>query len=89
MDLLRLPSIRARIMSSEAFRVESVVADLTRLRILMLMNKICTPWAEVVVEEWTGPFLAMRLEMPRMKVTIAVHAVFCDDFRYLAVTVRT
>ena len=76
-------------MSLDARCVESVVTDLTRLRIVVFLYMLCAPWAEIVVYEWARPVVTMELEMSRVEVAITVFTVFCDNFQHLAVAVRT
>ena len=50
--------------------------------VFVLLDVLFTPWARVVIEEWTRPFFTVRLQVTWMKEEFAVTALLCDNFWY-------
>jgi hypothetical protein len=55
--------------------------------VLVLVNVVRAPGAEIMIDIRTRPFIAVELEMPRMEIAITVVTMFSDAFGYIAVTI--
>ena len=55
--------------------------------VLVLVNVVRAPGAEIMIHERTWPFIAMELIMPRVEVAIAVNAMFSDALGHVAVAI--
>ena len=74
------PSIRARAVICEALGVHSDKTNGALEYVLMLFDMLVTPFAGVVVHQWTGPFILVNSKVSGMEVKIAVLTVLGDHF---------
>ena len=59
--------------------VQCELTDLTGVNAVVLLNVVCTPWAQIAIDQRTRPFIQVLLIMPWVKVKIAVLTALCDD----------
>ena len=74
-------------MLCEALGMRSTMANVALQDVLVLVDMVCAPGAEVMIHERTRPFIAMELIMPRVEVAIAVAAMFSDAFGHIAAAI--
>ena len=49
---------------------------------LVLLDMLFTPWARVMIQEWTRPVSTVRLQVTWMEEELAVTALLCDNLWY-------
>ena len=74
-------------MSIIAAFVEGVLANFTLFHVLLFFDVFCAPGAQVVVNDRARPVVTMRLVMSRVEVTVAVTAMFTNDFGHLSIAI--
>ena len=57
--------------------------------VFVLFNVVPTPFAQVMINLWTGPLFAATVKLTRMKPAVAVVAMLRNDTGHLAGTKRT
>ena len=56
--------------------------------VLVLVNVVRAPGAEIMINERARPFVAMELVVPRMEGAVAIDTVLSDAFGHIAVTIQ-
>ena len=56
--------------------------------IVVLLDVLVTPVAQVVVDERARPLISMTLKMSFVEVKVTIIAMFGDDFWYITIAVR-
>ena len=59
--------------------VQCKLTDFTGVNVVMFFNVICTPWAQIVIDQRTRPLIQVFLVMSWVKVKIAELTMLCDD----------
>ena len=56
--------------------------------VVVLLDVLVTPVAQVIVDERARPLIPMTLEMSFVEVKVTIFAMFGDDFWYITIAVR-
>ena len=59
--------------------VQRELTDFTGVYVVVLLDVVCAPWAQVVVDQRARPLVQVLLVVPWVEVEVAELAVFCDD----------
>ena len=76
-------------MIGTAVRVHRVQAYCAFHDVFVLFDVVLTPFAQVMINLWTGPLFAVTVKVTRMKPTITVGTMLRNDTGHLAGTKGT
>ena len=83
------PTVWTRHMVGTAVRVHRVQTYCAFHDVFVLFDVVLTPFAQVMINLWTGPLFAVTVKVTRMKPAITVVAMLRNDTGHLAVTKGT
>ena len=69
--------------------VQCKLTDFTGVNVVMFFNVICTPWAQIVIDQRTRPLIQVFLVVPWAKVQVTELAMFRNDLGDGAAAVGT
>ena len=73
----------------EACGMYCIVAYFALHYIVLFVDVIGAPRAQVVIDQWTWPFVSVPSKVIWMEVKITIFTMFGDRFRYFAVAKGT
>ena len=76
------PPVRTWVAIRTALGVHLKLADLTFHDVILPVDAFSAPKTKIMIYQWAGPLVSVKLQMSRMKMQVAVRAVLGDTFRY-------